>query len=50
MSWFKKAATDDGGLNVSKVPTGAMSWQVDRRRKRRKRRRDVRKEKLTANN
>ena len=30
MSWYKKAATDDGGLNVSKVPPGALKWQLTR--------------------
>jgi len=39
MSWFKKmAATDDGGLDLSKVPGGAISWRIQRPIKKRKRR------------
>lgn len=30
MSWFKKAATDDGGLLISRSPSSANTWRISR--------------------
>ena len=30
MSWYKKAATDDGGLRISRVPSAAGIWKIKR--------------------
>lgn len=43
MSWFKKAATDDGGLNVSKSPNFSGVWKIRREKGRKK---NVRKKKF----
>lgn len=31
MSWFKKAATDDGGLRISRTPGAATNWKITRK-------------------
>jgi lipocalin len=30
MSWFKKAATDDGGLSISRSPSSSNIWRISR--------------------
>jgi len=44
MSWFKKAATDDGGLNLSQVPPFVFPLQITRKDKT-----NVRKKKRSKN-